>query len=169
MTPLPTPPSFTPAVWVVAAHGVTDAWTCPPSLLAAYALALPPWPATTLAFFVASVVHLADDLGRRRSLAMHAGVGVVASRRPDVAFALMLAYLTCFHMPTHYARVWRALRTRPRARVSCRRCVVVVTTLAALRGPPIARVSDAMQRIVCVHTGLHTFGATRFVVTVDGR
>ena len=120
--------SLRPLVAVVGAHGATDLATrhWPPIYAACCFAPLPPT-AVTVLFGLSSLVHFSeDDGGPAGSLALHALAGfawaVFGAQR---GLELMLAYLSCVHVPAHYAR---CLRRRRRGALA----VAALATAAAL-------------------------------------
>ena len=151
------------ALALVQAHGLTDLrslWRVGP-----YALVLwPPLPgaAVTGAFLVASLVHLAQDVGIAGTLLVHAiAFGVYAFHSKLLAFELMLGHLACVHVPRHYARVLeeaRAAWAPARASVALALAVTLAGVWCAGAAnfnqdsrDSCARVTHLHQRIVVAH------------------
>lgn len=142
----------------IAPHGFTDfdtrVWI--PAYVGA-SLPMPSWCVTGV-FCVASLLHLAADVGPRWSVALHGAVAAIAAVWDrNAAFYTMVAYLACVHTPAHYTRCFRHGRRRGL-------CAAFVGTIGSVgvharwlvRGGAWT-LTDWMQRvaiahIVCEHT-----------------
>jgi len=94
------------ALAFVAGHGLTDCVLG--QRLVCYVLLLLPLPdwAVTCLFGAASLVHFAADVGVHLSVALHLTLlALYAVARKELAFSLLLVYMTLFHVPVHYAGV----------------------------------------------------------------
>ena len=134
------------ALRVVAVHGATDAWVHPPSWLLAYAPAALPWPCTTPAFLVASVVHFARDVGAGGSVALHATWAALCVRSVRAAVRAALLYMMVLHVPLHYRAVAASA-----AGTGWAAGMALLTALVVAFGPRVAALPEWAQRIVCVH------------------
>ena len=138
-----------PLIAVVAAHGATDLATrrWPLAYVLCCFVPLPPVAVTGL-FVVASLVHFAEDVGPKGSLALHSLAGLatlLGGAQRGLEF--MLAYLACVHTPSHYARCWRRERWRALA------CAggATLAALAAGRHVQSVVVGHTVQRLVFAH------------------
>lgn len=97
------------AILLAAAHGMTDvaAIINKPAHLLPYSAILMPIPGltSTLAFFAASVIHFASDIGLVLSSMLHLGLGAVALHNQDASFLIMSLYFCFVHTPLHYTRL----------------------------------------------------------------
>jgi hypothetical protein len=141
----------TPAIAIVAAHGMTDLHSLA-SLphYAGWLLAPLPPRAVTGIFCACSFAHFAQDRGGPWATgAAHAGALVAGLLRgTDAALRFMLAYLLLWHTPHHYARQLRRGRRRGVL-------VAVVATLVCLatcrKLPNRLILNDWLQRIAIAH------------------
>lgn len=138
-----------PLIAAVAAHGITDldstAW---PPWYALCCLLPMPDDAVTAWFCASSVCHFADDVGLGGSLALHAcSAAVLAAAGPQRALDLMLGYLSCVHVPSHY---WRCAR-RGRWRGLALAGATTALAWGAVSRLDYVCVSHGVQRIVTAH------------------
>ena len=94
------------ALAIVAGHGLTDCVLGP--RLVCYVIVLLPLPewSVTCCFGAASLAHFAADVGVHLSVALHLTlVALYAVAKQELAFSLLLAYMTLVHVPVHYAGV----------------------------------------------------------------
>lgn len=142
-----------PAFALVATHGLTDldslAWVAPYGALALLPI---PTEVTTALFCAASLFHFSDDFGKVGSLAVHTGVLLVGLvYGVQAAFMTMLAYLTLFHVPSHYARC--ALRGRSAWRATL--AVGAAAAALSLLAPEVdLAFGDELQRLVTAHVAV---------------
>lgn len=150
------------AIPLIVPHGFTDVDTR--VWIPAYVGASLPMSSecVTCVFCIASLLHLATDVGARRSVALHGTIAAIAAMwGKNVAFYTMVAYLGCVHTPAHYIRCFRHGRRRGL-------CIALVGTISsiAIHARWLVRggawtLTDWMQRaaiahIVCEHaTGLN--------------
>lgn len=138
-----------PLIAAVAAHGITDldsaAW--PPWYTLCCLLPLPGH-AVTACFCAGSVFHFADDVGLGGSLALHAcSAAVLALTGTQRALDLMLGYLACVHVPSHY---WRCAR-RGRWRGLAIAGATTALALGAASRLDYVCVTHGVQRLVTAH------------------
>ena len=116
----PTLPIVAPRLMaLVALHGLVDA--AHPWSLVAYAPLLLPAAAhawvDALGFFIASVLHFADDCGMGESALLHAVlVGLHGSGRTRAAVQLVLAHFALVHLPRLWMRALGAEQEEEEAR-----------------------------------------------------
>lgn len=141
-------PATRPLLAWTAVHGLTD--LASPHLVGAYLLALLfplPNTAITALFCASSVAHLALDLGRHGSVALHLGIAALARAHGlDAAFGAFLVYFALVHTPLHYFRE----RSRGNVRVVSLATLVGVA-LGFVRTPLSFTLTDRMQRVVIAH------------------
>lgn len=148
MVVISVPAALAPVASAVCVHGCSDLVTHQ-SFVLAYALAIPPWPCTTTVFTLASVVHFAEDVGMWRSVVLHASIVCVATVSVSLALALVLAYMCSVHLPQHARRVCE------HSNVWVARALWVGFAVAMALRPAAFVVTDAAQRVACVHIALH--------------
>lgn len=141
------------ALAVVGLHGCTDV-VVHKRLVPLYLTATFPWPATTACFFACSVMHFAEDVGRKASVAAHVALSVLAFMNYTLAVRIALIYIAFIHVPLHYARC-----VRHGMHVSVFGVLVVLTSIILSMPPlPNYELADWTQRVICVHTIVQKVG-----------
>ena len=144
-------PVARPLLAFVVTHGLTDFGSV--ELLPSYVVCLAcPAPTLVVTFFfcAASVLHLALELGRVGSLALHLLVLALALRfGNDAAFGTFLVYFSLWHTPLHYVREHRRGNGALAAIAAIAGCV-----LSGVWSPSTVVLTDRLQRIVIAHVAV---------------
>ena len=141
---------ITPALAVVAAHGLTDLDSWEWRLPYATWLLLPlPGSAVTTIFCMLSIIHFSEDIRIAPSLLLHTALLLVGyAHGQQTALHTVLVYLCCVHVPAHY---WRCWARRRYAGLGIAAAGTAATLALSHRAPAQLELSHLLQRIVIAH------------------